>query len=52
MSIEFTNEKCEFFTIETDYVKELFSKDAEVFFDNAPEYSNKPYIGNLKTQMK
>jgi len=47
MSIEFTNEKCEFFTIETDYVKELHSKDSEVFFDNTSDYSNKPYIGIL-----
>lgn len=47
MTVEFTNDKCEFFTIETDYVKALYSKDSEVFFDNTTDYSNKPYIGIL-----
>lgn len=47
MEIQFTNEKCEFFTIDNDYVKELYSNDSEVFYDNTPNYKNKPYIGIL-----
>ncbi|WP_338633829.1 type III toxin-antitoxin system ToxN/AbiQ family toxin [Sporomusa ovata] len=39
-----------FYKINIDYVKYLHSKDSQVFYDNTPDYSRKPYLG-LITQL-
>lgn len=38
------------YKVNTDFVKYLSSKDSQVFYDNAPNYSRKPYLG-LVTQL-
>lgn len=43
MSVEFEN--FGFYKININYIKYLHSQDSQVFYENEPNYSRKPYLG-------
>jgi len=45
--MEVRYEKYGFYTIDTEYLKYLYSKDTEVFYSEAKGYERKPYLGLL-----
>lgn len=47
--MEFLNNKLRLYTIDIDYVEYLHNVDNEVYFENTPEYKNKPYVGVIIT---
>lgn len=47
--MEFLNKKIRLYTIDVDYVEYLHNADNEVYFENTPEYKNKPYVGIIIT---
>ena len=36
-----------FYTVNIDYIKHLYSKDTQVFYDTTPTYEKKPHLGIL-----